>query len=207
MICSKCGGRGVVFTPRRNWHSSVKMEYARRPCPGSSGGICPHAIMEDRRIGESGFAANPNVVVDDKYIHATLTDGRRVSVPLSIDRHLATASPEQHNRVEVDAHLLHWPDIDVDIAVDSFNGDPSRVFPKSILGRLVDSAAAVLGLGVPLDAKSECGRILRRVCDCDCHRFVSAVPATVPSGDGRECTGTSTEHCVKCGQHRGAYDE
>lgn len=48
-----------------------------------------------------------------------LDQDREVSLPLSISRRLAAASPEERHRYEIGygGMDVHWPDIDEDIAV------------------------------------------------------------------------------------------
>lgn len=207
MTCSTCGGCGAVFVQHRTGLDDPKMEYVREPCPGPNlgrdGVLCPHGAMESRRVGEAAFAENPNIVVDDEYIHATLADGRRVSLPLLISPALAGATLEQQRNFEVYGNGIHWPDLDDDIMAESFGGAPSGVFPDSAISALIETAKAALETAGE-SVKDGCGPLLRRVCDCNCHRFVCTIPTSVPCGDGRECIGTPTDPCMKCGQRRGS---
>lgn len=215
LLCSTCHGCGAVFVQHPTGLDDPKMEYVREPCPGPNvgrGGVpCPHGAMESERVGEAAFAPDPDIVINDEYIHATLADGRRVSLPLSIaSPPLAAASDKQRRNFEVYENGIHWPDIDDDIMAETFGGAPSRVFPDSTLGDLVKSAKTALETADE-SVRNECGPLLKRVCDCNCHRFFCAIPASVPSGDGRECIGMPSSltdlslgnTCVKCGQRRG----
>lgn len=208
LICPTCGGSGAVFVQQPTGLDDPNMEYVREPCPGPNMGrdgvLCLHGAMESDRVGSVSFAADPDIVFDDERIHATLADGRRVSVPLSIaSPPLATATDEQRRNFEVYRNGIHWPDVDDDIMAETFGGAPSSVFPDSTLGAMVEAARVALET-VDVSVRDKCGPLLRRVCDCNCHGFVLAIPTAVSCGDGRECVVTPANACVKCGQRRGS---
>ena len=52
-------------------------------------------------------------------IHVQTTDGREASFPVSANRILRGAAPEQLNRIEIwdGGRGLHWPDLDEDLTV------------------------------------------------------------------------------------------
>ena len=54
------------------------------------------------------------IVVDDRNITATLTDGRIISVPLWWSWRLEEATPQQRMNFEIIGigEGVHWPDID-----------------------------------------------------------------------------------------------
>lgn len=56
---------------------------------------------------------------DDEMMHVTLTDGRRLSVPIIWFPLLAKATPEQRTKYEIGAggSSLHWPSLDEDLSV------------------------------------------------------------------------------------------
>lgn len=62
-----------------------------------------------------------DVQVTDEEICVHLVDGRRISVPLVWSWRLCTATPEQRNRFELigDGTIIHWPEVDEDISVES----------------------------------------------------------------------------------------
>ncbi len=59
------------------------------------------------------------VEASDDEITATLTDGRRISVPLDWSWRLSDATPEQRSnfRIVGSGQGIHWPDIDEDISL------------------------------------------------------------------------------------------
>ncbi len=59
------------------------------------------------------------VEFDDEMMHVTLTDGRRLSVPLVWSPVLSQATPEQRTNYEIGGGgiALHWPDLDEDLSV------------------------------------------------------------------------------------------
>ena len=59
------------------------------------------------------------VSFDDAAMHASLLDGRTLSVPLIWFPTLIAASPEQRARYEIAGGgiSLHWPDLDEDLSV------------------------------------------------------------------------------------------
>ena len=70
-----------------------------------------------------------SVNVTDEEIIATLTDGRRISVPLAWSWRLSEAPPEQRSRFEIigSGEGVHWPDIDEDISANGMLfGQPAR---------------------------------------------------------------------------------
>jgi hypothetical protein len=62
-----------------------------------------------------------DVSVRGEQLHVALSDGRRVSVPLSRLPLLRDATPEQraHWRLIGRGEGIHWPDIDEDVSVES----------------------------------------------------------------------------------------
>ena len=69
------------------------------------------------------------IEVSDEAISAELSDGRRISVPLSWSWRLSDATPEQRGnyRLVADGIGVHWPDVDEDISVHGMlHGSPAR---------------------------------------------------------------------------------
>jgi hypothetical protein len=69
------------------------------------------------------------VEVDEETISATLTDGRKISVPLVWSWRLSGATPEQRQNVEIigNGQGVHWPDVDEDISARGMlHGIPAR---------------------------------------------------------------------------------
>ncbi len=62
-----------------------------------------------------------DVQVTEDEIRVHLVDGRRISVPLAWSWRLLAATPEQRGRFELigDGTIIHWPDVDEDISVES----------------------------------------------------------------------------------------
>ena len=56
---------------------------------------------------------------DEEMMHVTLTDGRKLSVPLTWFPALQQATPEQLSNYEIGGGGigLHWPDLDEDLSV------------------------------------------------------------------------------------------
>ncbi|MEX0878865.1 MAG: DUF2442 domain-containing protein [Thermoanaerobaculia bacterium] len=73
-------------------------------------------------MSSSVVEANPRaqqVEVTEDELTVTLTDGRRVSVPLAWFPRLLHASPAQRNNWQLlgDGEGIHWPDVDEDLSV------------------------------------------------------------------------------------------
>ena len=60
-----------------------------------------------------------SVNCDADMLHVSLTDGRRISVPLAWIPLLLKASPEQRAKYEIGGGgtSLHWPELDEDLSV------------------------------------------------------------------------------------------
>ena len=58
-----------------------------------------------------------NVSFDEDSITVTLSDGRKISVPLAWFPRLLHASPEQLAQVELSRSGLHWDVLDEDLSV------------------------------------------------------------------------------------------
>ncbi|MCH7988040.1 MAG: DUF2442 domain-containing protein [Planctomycetes bacterium] len=60
-----------------------------------------------------------SVDFDDEMMHVTLTDGRRLSVPLVWSPILSQATPEQRANYEIGGGgiALHWPELDEDLSI------------------------------------------------------------------------------------------
>ena len=60
-----------------------------------------------------------SVTFDDEMMHVSLTDGRRISVPILWFPLLRDATPEQRTKYEIGGAgtSLHWPDLDEDLSV------------------------------------------------------------------------------------------
>jgi hypothetical protein len=67
----------------------------------------------------TGLIHATGVYIGDTEFAVLLTDGRRVVIPLAAFPRLAAATPVQRRHVELysDGKMLHWPDLDEDIAV------------------------------------------------------------------------------------------
>ncbi len=69
------------------------------------------------------------IEVTDEAISAELSDGRRISVPLTWSWRLSDATTEQRTnyRLVADGVGVHWPDVDEDISVQGMlHGTPAR---------------------------------------------------------------------------------
>jgi len=60
-----------------------------------------------------------SVNFDEDMMHVLLTDGRRISVPITWFPLLLKASPEQRTKSEIGGGgtSLHWPELDEDLSV------------------------------------------------------------------------------------------
>ena len=60
-----------------------------------------------------------SVAFDEDMMHVLLTDGRRISVPITWFPLLLKASPEQRTKCEIGGGgaSLHWPELDEDLSV------------------------------------------------------------------------------------------
>ena len=60
-----------------------------------------------------------SVYFDEDMMHVLLTDGRRISVPITWFPLLLKASPDQRTKYEIGGGgiSLHWPDLDEDLSV------------------------------------------------------------------------------------------
>ena len=60
-----------------------------------------------------------SVSFDEEMMHVTLTDGRRISVPVIWFPLLFKATPEQRAKYEIGGSgtSLHWPELDEDLSV------------------------------------------------------------------------------------------
>jgi hypothetical protein len=63
-----------------------------------------------------------DVEVNERWITASFTDGRRISLPLAWSWRLERATPEQRARWELMAEGagVRWPDIDEDLSARGF---------------------------------------------------------------------------------------
>ena len=69
-----------------------------------------------------------SVAVTGEHLTAELSDGRRISVPLSSYPRLLHGTPEERNhwRLIGKGHGVHWPDLDEDISAENIVfGQPS----------------------------------------------------------------------------------
>ena len=57
------------------------------------------------------------VSFDEDSLTVSLSDGRKISVPLAWFPRLLHASPEQLGQVELSRHGLHWDVLDEDVSV------------------------------------------------------------------------------------------
>lgn len=57
------------------------------------------------------------VSFDEDSLTVSLSDGRKISVPLAWFPRLMHASPEQLAQVELSRHRLHWEALDEDLSV------------------------------------------------------------------------------------------
>jgi hypothetical protein len=60
-----------------------------------------------------------SISFDEEMMHVTLTDGRRVSVPIIWFPLLRSATPGQRSKYEIGGGgiSLHWPELDEDLSV------------------------------------------------------------------------------------------
>ena len=60
-----------------------------------------------------------SLAFDEDMMHVSLTDGRRISVPIAWFPLLRKASPEQRMKYEIGGGgtSLHWPELDEDLSV------------------------------------------------------------------------------------------
>ena len=60
-----------------------------------------------------------SVEFDTEMMHVTLTDGRRISVPIIWFPLLRAATPDQRTKYEIGGGgtSLHWPELDEDLSV------------------------------------------------------------------------------------------
>jgi len=60
-----------------------------------------------------------SVTFDEDMMHVLLTDGRRISAPITWFPLLLKASPEQRMKCEIGSGgtSLHWPELDEDLSV------------------------------------------------------------------------------------------
>jgi len=63
-----------------------------------------------------------DVEVTERWITASFTDGRRISLPLAWSWRLERASQEQRSHWELvgDGEGVHWPEIDEDLSASGF---------------------------------------------------------------------------------------
>lgn len=74
------------------------------------------------------------VEVTDRWVTATFTDGRRISLPLAWSWRLERATPEQRARWELigEGEGVRWPEIDEDLSARGFFvGTPAPRAPSS----------------------------------------------------------------------------
>ena len=62
------------------------------------------------------------IEVTERWITATFTDGRRISLPLAWSWRLERATPEQRARWELiaEGEGVHWPEINEDLSARGF---------------------------------------------------------------------------------------
>ena len=67
------------------------------------------ALKADERVSAVG--------TDDDYLHVSLMDGRKISVPLVWYPRLASATKKQRKNFQISAsgYGIHWPEIDEDL--------------------------------------------------------------------------------------------
>ncbi len=83
---------------------------------------------------EARIPAARAVTVTEDTLHAELSDGRAVSVPLAWYPRLVHATPAERNRWELigQGQGIHWPDLDEDLSVEGLiAGRPSRESQRS----------------------------------------------------------------------------
>ncbi len=81
----------------------------------------------------STIAPARRVEVSDAEIVVELSDGRRISAPLTWFPRLLEASPAARNRWELlgDGEGIHWPEVDEDLsAAGLLAGRPSASLPR-----------------------------------------------------------------------------
>ncbi len=68
---------------------------------------------------EMGTVRATAVSFEMERLHVSLSDGRRISVPLAWFPRLYRATPEQRRNWELIGHGIgiHWPDVDEDLSV------------------------------------------------------------------------------------------
>ncbi|HSQ23062.1 MAG TPA: DUF2442 domain-containing protein [Pyrinomonadaceae bacterium] len=67
-----------------------------------------------------------SVDFDEEMMHVTLTDGRRLSVPIIWFPLLRAATPDQRTKYEIGGGgtSLHWPELDEDLSVAGLMAGP-----------------------------------------------------------------------------------
>ena len=63
-----------------------------------------------------------SLAVDEDSLTATISDGRRVSIPVAWFPRLENASLDQLKNFEISpsGYGIHWPDVDEDISIKAF---------------------------------------------------------------------------------------
>lgn len=76
--------------------------------------------MQGSGATHSDELAIANIHCDAERLVADLSDGRRISVPLSWYPRLAHANPEQRANWKLvgRGYGVHWPDVDEDVSLD-----------------------------------------------------------------------------------------
>lgn len=86
------------------------------------------------------------LLLDEDTLHAELSDGRRIGVPLAWYPRLLHASPEERENWEIIAggQHLHWPDPDEDISVEMLLTGQKSGESKSSFKRWIEARIAGL---------------------------------------------------------------
>ncbi|PIR23273.1 MAG: hypothetical protein COV44_03590 [Deltaproteobacteria bacterium CG11_big_fil_rev_8_21_14_0_20_45_16] len=63
-----------------------------------------------------------SLTVDEDSLTATISDGRRVSIPVAWFPRLESATLDQlkHFEISPSGYGIHWPDVDEDISIKAF---------------------------------------------------------------------------------------
>ena len=90
--------------------------------------------MNDSVVEQQEISAK-YVVVDEESLTVSLSDGRRLILPLDWYPRLLHGTPAERNnwRLVADGVGIHWPDLDEDLSVEAFlAGRRSIESPRSI---------------------------------------------------------------------------
>jgi hypothetical protein len=82
----------------------------------------PYTAKTAQGITHSVRALADKVVIDDRYIHCHLKDGRTIIVPIDYYTLLAEASTEERQNFEIlgEGSAISWPGLDLDLPIWTF---------------------------------------------------------------------------------------